>query len=487
MIIKTDGKINLNYIENLCLIFFPGSKFARDEEDTPETPHLELTQEEEGDDVVSNAVFSIGEQRASGTGRVNRSENMSWKKSAGVAVIEAGRKLFGFTPSWGFLIGIRPVKIAAEMLESGLEPVAVRRKLRNEYLLIPKKASLLTSVAINENNIISSLEENSCSVYISIPFCPTRCAYCSFVSYSTKRLLSMIPDYLQRLVQDIEKTFALIRRLGKKAVTVYVGGGTPTTLTAQELDFLLSAIEKNCDISSLREFTVEAGRPDTITEEKLRVIISHGVNRVSINPQTLNDAVLERIGRRHTAEEFYRAYDIARKVGVKYINTDLIAGLPGEGFRKFSKSVDAILALRPDNITYHTFCVKKAADILHSDADIYSRTGGETRKSVDYTQIKSKAAGYVPYYLYRQKNSMGNLENVGFSLPGSEGLYNIFIMEEVHSIFACGAGAVTKMVSGKKISRAFLPKYPYEYLAMSEEDMNAHLRKIEEFYISENS
>ncbi len=483
MIIKTDGKINLNYIENLCLIFFPGSKFAKNEEETPETPVLELTQEETDGAVISRVMMKNGSQTAFGNGSVSVRENMAWKKSAGIAVIDAGRQLFGFMPSWGFLIGIRPVKIAADMLEQGLEPAAIRRKLRNEYLLIPKKAALLTNVAINEQNLISSLEENSCSVYVSIPFCPTRCAYCSFVSYSTKRLLSMIPEYLERLIRDIEDTFAMIKRIGKKVVTVYIGGGTPTTLSASELDILLSAIERNCDISSLREFSLEAGRPDTISEEKMKVILAHGVNRVSINPQTLNDAVLERIGRRHTADDFYRAYNIARKAGVKYINTDLIAGLPGEGFRKFSKSVDAILALAPDNITYHTFCVKKAADILHTDADIYSRTGGETLKSVDYTQLKSKAAGYVPYYLYRQKNSMGNLENVGFSLPGAEGLYNIFIMEEVHSIFACGAGAVTKMVDGKRIKRAFLPKYPYEYLAMSDEDMRSYLSKIEEFYI----
>lgn len=482
MIIKTDGKINLNYIENLCLIFFPGSKFAKNEEETPDTSVLELTQEERDGVIVSHVTMKSGSQVAFGRGNVPMRENMAWKKSAGVAVIDAGRQLFGFMPSWGFLIGTRPVKIAADMLEQGLEPVAIRRKLRNEYLLIPKKAALLTNVAINEQNIISSLEENSCSVYVSIPFCPTRCAYCSFVSYSTKRLLSMIPEYLERLIRDIDDTFSMIRRIGKKVVTVYVGGGTPTTLSAKELDILLSAIERNCDISSLREFSVEAGRPDTISEEKMKVILSHGVTRVSINPQTLNDAVLERIGRRHTADDFYRAYNIARKAGVKYINTDLIAGLPGEGFRKFSKSVDAILTLAPDNITFHTFCVKKAADILHTDANIYSRTGGETLKSVDYTQLKSKAAGYVPYYLYRQKNSMGNLENVGFSLPGAEGLYNIFIMEEVHSIFACGAGAVTKMVDGKRIKRAFLPKYPYEYLAMSDEDMRSYLSKIEEFY-----
>lgn len=482
MIVKITGNTNRNYVENLCLIFFPGSKFAKDEVPTEDTPVLNLTVQEDEEQVRAHAVLCVGAQRAEGRGQRALSAQMANKKAVGEAVLEAGRSLCGYQPAWGFLTGIRPAKIAAELLAQGFDPVSVRRKLRNDYFLIPKKAALLTNIAVNEQNIIASLAENSCSVYISIPFCPTRCAYCSFVSYSTKRLLSMIPDYIERLVRDIDDTFAYIRRLGKEVVTVYIGGGTPTTLSAQELDILLSAVERNVDVHGLLEYTVEAGRPDTVTMEKMQVLLAHGVSRVSINPQTFNDAVLERIGRCHTVEDFYRAYDIARRSGVKYINADLIAGLPGEGFRKFSKSVDAILDLRPDNITYHTFCVKKASDILREDADIYSRTGGDTLKSVDYTQLRSKSAGYIPYYIYRQKNSMGNLENVGFCLPGAEGLYNIFIIEEVHSIFAIGAGASTKMVGGGKIKRAFMPKYPYEYLAMSEDAIAAYYRKLDEFF-----
>ncbi|MCI8589800.1 MAG: coproporphyrinogen dehydrogenase HemZ [Clostridiales bacterium] len=482
MIVNITGNTNRNYVENLCLIFFPGSKFAKDEIYTEETPVLELLVEEDDEWVRAKASMKIGEQSASGSGERRLTVQMANKKAVGEAVLEAGRRLCGYQPAWGFLTGIRPAKIASDMLAEGCDAATVRRRLRNEYFLIPKKAALLTNIAVNEQNIIASLAENSCSVYISIPFCPTRCAYCSFVSYSTKRLLSMIPDYIERLVRDIDDTFAMIQKLGKKVVTVYIGGGTPTTLSADELSILLSAVERNVDVGQLLEYTVEAGRPDTVTAEKMSVLLAHGVTRVSINPQTFNEAVLDRIGRCHTVEDFYRAYDIARNSGVKYINADLIAGLPGEGFRTFAKSVDAILALRPDNITYHTFCVKKAADILRSNADIYSRTGGDTFKSVDYTQLKSKAAGYIPYYIYRQKNSMGNLENVGFALPGAEGLYNIFIIEEVHSIFAIGAGASTKMVGGGKIKRAFMPKYPYEYLAMSEEAITSYYEKIDEFF-----
>jgi len=482
MIVKIEGITNRNYVENLCLIFFPGAKFPVDEKPSPDVPMLTLTVEESEGQVSAHAVMSLGENSGQGSASRPLGAEMANKKAVGEAVLEAGKALCGHQPAWGFLTGIRPAKIAADMVKSGLDGAGVRRKLRNEYFLIPKKAALLTSIAQSEQEIVAMLPENSCSVYISIPFCPTRCAYCSFVSYSTKRLLSMIPEYLDRLDRDIRDTFALIKELGLKVATVYVGGGTPTTLTEDELDRMLTTVEECIDVDSLMEFTVEAGRPDTVTEEKMRVMLSHGVTRVSINPQTFNNDVLKNIGRAHTVEDFYRAYDIARSSGVKYINTDLIAGLPGEGFRSFSKSVDAVLKLRPDNITYHTFCVKKAADILKSDADIYSRTGGETQKSVDYSQLKSKGAGYFPYYIYRQKNSMGNLENVGFSLPGAEGLYNIFIMEEVHSIFAIGAGAATKMVAPGRIKRTFMPKYPYEYLAMSEEAIAAHYGKIREFF-----
>jgi oxygen-independent coproporphyrinogen-3 oxidase len=209
-----------------------------------------------------------------------------------------------------------------------------------------------------------------------------------------------------------------------------------------------------------------------------------GVNRISINPQTLNDKVLAYIGRAHTTEDFYRAFHIARQSGIPYINTDLIAGLPGDSFDGFSQTVDAIMQLAPENITVHTFCVKKAADIVRSESTIYSRTGGDTGKSVDYSQLQASFHGYIPYYIYRQKNAVGNLENVGFSQKGAEGLYNIFMMEEIHSIFGCGAGAVTKLVAqeGGRIERIFMPKYPYEYLAMEADVQIERQRKIADFY-----
>ena len=490
LILDTD--VNLNYIQALCMIFFPGAKFAKDEVVTEETPIVTVSSHygEDGS-ITAVATITVGQQTASGSFTQPIKQGIDQKRAGkiavGKAVFRAGETLFGHTPSWGIMTGIRPAKIAGELYElyDGSE-FHVRKALRHEYFLNPKKAALLTDIIVNEKKIISTLKPNSCSVYISIPFCPTRCAYCSFVSYATKRLQSLIPDYLARLLQDLDRTFAIIREKGLEVTTVYIGGGTPTTLDTVQLGMIMDKIAEHIDVTGLEEFTCEAGRPDTITKEKMDLLRDAGVTRVSINPQTLNDEVLSRIGRRHTSEEFFKAYDIARECGIQYINTDLIAGLPGDTYRSFSKSVETILKMRPDNLTIHTFCIKKSADMAQDGGfDNYAITSGEAQKSVDYSQIKAKLAGYVPYYIYRQKNTVGNLENVGFSLPGAEGLYNVLIMEELHHIFAVGAGSVTKLVSREnaKIERTFMPKYPFEYLKMTDAEFEAqYTDKINRFF-----
>jgi oxygen-independent coproporphyrinogen-3 oxidase len=307
------------------------------------------------------------------------------------------------------------------------------------------------------------------------------------VSYSSKRLLSWIPDYLERLLSEIRSMFEQINKLGLNVRTIYIGGGTPTILTADQLDLLLSTIADCTDVSKVAEYTLEAGRPDTITADKLKMAVGKSVTRMSVNPQTMNNVILSGIGRSHSADDFLRAYNIARESGMRCINTDLIAGLPGDDFSSFSESFDQILALAPENITVHTFCVTRAAEILRQDGNVYSRYGGDAGKCVDYSQIKSMHAGYKPYYMYRQKNTVGNYENVGFAKDGFEGLYNIYMMEEVHSIFAAGAGAVTKLVQyggidGKScITRLANPKYPYEYL--SDDKRSSINEKINEFYM----
>lgn len=483
-----EGDVNRYYVQTLCLLYFPGEKFSESEEVTPLSTqaYVRLDKDENGVCATARITWDgkTAESECKEPYRAPYSEQRIVKLAVGTAFYQAGKKLFGFSLPWGIMTGVRPAKIAMELYGQGMRTDEVRKTLTHEYFVNPKKAALLARIARNEMRLIKGYHENTCSLYISIPFCPSRCAYCSFVAYSTKRLLSLIPDYLKRLQEEIAATCAQIRALGLKVASVYIGGGTPSILTEKQLFELLSCINRNLEGQTPVEYTLEAGRPDTITKKKLQVAKECGVNRISINPQTLNDKVLAYIGRAHTTEDFYRAFHIARQSGIPYINTDLIAGLPGDSFDGFSQTVDAIMQLAPENITVHTFCVKKAADIVRSESTIYSRTGGDTGKSVDYSQLQASFHGYIPYYIYRQKNAVGNLENVGFSQKGAEGLYNIFMMEEIHSIFGCGAGAVTKLVAqeGGRIERIFMPKYPYEYLAMEADAQIERQRKIADFY-----
>ncbi|MBE6693346.1 MAG: coproporphyrinogen dehydrogenase HemZ [Ruminococcaceae bacterium] len=491
-----DGPINKYYVQTLCMIYFPGSKFSDDEEVGENTPQLwvSLNRNEDGTGVDVTARLTLGDRSAEAARhydyRSDYTRERVEKIALGDAVTAVGNEITGYFPAWGMLTGVRPSKVASELLRHGHSKTKVKRDLNKDFFVIPKKASLATDVALNEARLIGTPDKKDCSVYVSIPFCPSKCAYCSFVSYTSRRLLSLIPDYLRRLLHDLDDIFNFISARGLNLKTVYIGGGTPTILDAEQLQLLLSCIARHTDVGKLQEFTLEAGRPDTITEEKLKVAVEYGVSRISVNPQILSDEVLSGIGRMHTVDEFYRAYELARNSGIRTINTDLIAGLPGDTFKIFSGSFDRLLELAPENITVHTFCVKKSAELRWTGENIYSIRGGDTGKCVDYSQIKCARAGYLPYYMYRQKNSMGNFENVGFSLPEHEGLYNIYMMEELHSIFAAGAGAVTKMVDydaeggvHKDIQRLFSPKYPYEYLDENGKvTMMEKLNKIEQFY-----
>ena len=498
MKLNVSGNVNQYYVQTLCMIFFPGEKFSEDqgaETDGEAVPELSLTLEENDDGVRVFAELSLDEKFSSCEKiypvRDDITQDRLKKIAVGDAILSVCGEVIGYRPSWGMLVGVRPSKVATEMLESGMSKTRVKKTLVSDYFVIPKKASLATEVALNEAEFVKSADSRECSVYISIPFCPTRCAYCSFVSYTSKKLLSIIPDYLTALIDEINRTFSLISELGLKVKTVYIGGGTPTILDETQLDLLLHSVERNIDTSNLAEYTLEAGRPDTITDGKMRIAYKRGVTRISVNPQTLNDDVLKMIGRSHTADDFLRAYEIARNSGIKIINTDVIAGLPGDKFSSFAASYDKIVSLRPENLTVHTFSVKKASDFLKNSSHIYSVRGGDVGKCIDYSQITAQHEGYQPYYMYRQKNTVGNYENVGFALDGYKGLYNIYMMEEIHSIFACGAGAVSKFVdylpkdgSPRVIERFFNPKYPYEYLSDNKTD-----KKIEaarEFYARRN-
>ena len=486
-----EGQANVYYVQTLCMIFYPGEKFSEDQPVTNETPVMRIKVSEDENGYCVDATLTQGDKSASTqkvyAWRNDIDKDRLLKLALGDAVLVVCGEVCGYRPSWGMLTGVRPSKVATDLLKKGVSKTRVKKILSSEYFVIPKKAALATDVALNEARLIATPGKKDCSVYVSIPFCPTRCAYCSFVSYTSKRLLSLIPEYLAKLCDEIKEVFACINRLGLNVRTVYIGGGTPTILDADQLRMLLSVIAESTDVTKLEEYTLESGRPDTITAEKFAVAKEYGVSRVSVNPQILCDEVLQGIGRAHNSEDFYRAFELAREANFKVINTDLIAGLPGDKFSTFAASFDRILALRPENITVHTFCVKKSAEILQKDSKIYDIRGGDTGKCVDYSQIKSMHEGYKPYYMYRQKNTVGNFENVGLATEGNEGLYNIYMMEEVHSIFAAGAGAVTKAVDympvdGSKpfIARYFNEKYPYEYLRG--DNTKQKLKEIEAFY-----
>ena len=491
MKLTVSGDINAFYVQTLCMIFFPGEKFAQDQEVTEDTPvmHVSVVPSETG--YYAKATLEFQGKNAQAEKTIDFAPDVTKQRTAKIAagnvVLAVAGELLGYRPSWGMLTGVRPSKVAMEMLLNGNSKAKVRKILNNDYFVIPKKAALATDIARREQKIIGNPNVRDCSIYISIPFCPSRCSYCSFVSYTTPKLLSLIPAYLDKLCVELSNILDVVNELKLNLKTIYIGGGTPTILSEMQLEKLLSLIDSKTDVNSLEEFTLEGGRPDTITAEKLAVAKKHGITRISVNPQSLNEQVIKSIGRSHSVEEFYHAFDIAKNAGIKCINTDLIAGLPGDNFKYFSSTFDKVIALEPENITVHTFCVKKAADILAKNQNIYSIRGGDVGKCVDYSQLRAQAAGYLPYYMYRQKNTIGNFENVGFALEGTEGLYNIYMMEEVHSILSVGAGAVTKLVeyypaniASTKIIRHFNPKYPYEYL--DNYDNLGILNEIKKFY-----
>ena len=354
--------------------------------------------------------------------------------------------------------------------------------LQNEYLVSAEKCDIAYMTAMTQENIIKKLSDKTFSLYISIPFCPTRCSYCSFVSQSIENCESLIPEYVDNLCREIRYTATLVNKIGLILDTVYFGGGTPTTLSAQQLSRIMDAVSSSFDMSNVREYTVEAGRPDTITAEKLDILKRKGCTRLSVNPQSLSDSVLEAIGRKHTAKQFFDSYRLAVNTGFGSVNTDIIAGLPGDTYESFKNTVDGLIALEPENITVHTLSIKRAARLNQSGEkqSVLKNAAGEM---VSYASKRLLESGYRPYYLYRQKNMLENLENIGWAKPGFESLYNIYIMEEIQTIIALGAGGSTKLVDLKKrrLERVFNYKFPLEY--------NKHFdlmlekkNEIEEFY-----
>ena len=393
----------------------------------------------------------------------------------------AARAVTGATPPWGMLTGVRPDKPVTWALAEGKTADEARAMLEQEYFVTPSRAALALETGFAALTAARRLGPKDIDVYVGIPFCPTRCAYCSFVSQSVERSFALVPPYVDALIEEIRSGGQMVREQGLRVRAFYMGGGTPTTLTAEQMDRVLTAFEEFFDLDGCEEVTVEAGRPDTITAEKLAVLKSHGVTRVSVNPQTMEDHVLRAIGRCHTAGDIDRAMELVAKYGFPHVNMDLIAGLPEDTPEGFRRSLDACLGFGTDNVTVHTLALKKGSRILLEGLSI---PGPEAvAEMLDYAAPVLRSAGYAPYYLYRQKYMSGSFENIGWCRPGGECWYNIDIMSELCSILSFGAGGSTKMVEPgtNHIERVFNLKYPKEYIERPEKGL-ANQAAFAEFY-----
>ncbi len=465
MIITVEDKTNcanLLYYQSLALLFLPCEGFT--EHDT-ENKMTIVTDVSDGKIFAKVSLFVSGEEAYSEDSEEIQSDTKRRMKNlVGRTILDAFFKIYGRKPPWGISTGVKPVKLAKMFIDT-LGKEKAFDVLTKEYLLDERKAKLCLEAYEREEKLMAGRSRKPCSVYVSIPFCPTRCDYCSFVSCTTPRFLSLIPQYLEKLHEEIKAIGNTVRDIGLTIESVYVGGGTPAILDEKQTHELLCVMQNSLSGIDKCEFTFEAGRPDCITEGKLKVLKDHGIGRISINPQTTNDDVLKAVGRNHSAQQFFDAYSLARKVGFDCINTDLIAALPSDTPDSFERSVNDIISLSPENVTVHSFTLKKSSVFRTKGQTDVTERFEDARYMTDFAYDTLKEAGYAPYYVYRQKNTVGDLDNTGYAKDGYESVYNIVMMGERHTVISAGAGAVTKLVDKKgNVSRIFAPKYPYEYL-----------------------
>ena len=447
-------------LENLTRLFFPNEKITviRDFSE-PQPPYIYT-------EVSDKITISVN------IGSFNKSETAVKKLTDDDNELVSAQLLYkllcdftGLTQPWGILTGVRPVKLLRRLAEESNEEQAVK-KFEKDFFVSNEKIALSRETEHNERKILELSKPESFSLYVGIPFCPSRCSYCSFVMASIERAEKLIEPYTKLLCEEIKQTAEIANKLGLRLETVYFGGGTPTTLSAEQLDTVLGTVNKSFDMSTCREFTVEAGRPDTIDIAKLFALKENKIDRISINPQTVNDEVLKTIGRKHTAQQFFDACALARKCGFDNINTDLIAGLPTDTPESFKNSLDSIVRLNAECITVHTLCMKRASRLTTEGVTLDLQQARDAREMLAYTQNILGQNEYIPYYMYRQSRMVGNLENVGWSKRGFESLYNVYVMDETHTILACGSGGVTKLKRNNPdyLERIFNFKYPYEYI-----------------------
>ncbi len=458
-----------NDIRTLLMAFFFGEKIVYDSEEWTYCAEVAYS---ENRTKVSFSVCDRGGRKGAGKCACDLSEYKKTRNEIKRMVYGVLSDFTGQKLPWGTLTGIRPSKLPTAMFEDGASDTEAVNFLEETYLVSEEKAKLCTEVARNEQAVLSGLDyENSYSLYVGIPFCPSICAYCSFSSYPLDVWESRVDDYLDSLEREIAAASGMMGE--RHLLSFYMGGGTPTSLTASQLDRLLTCLETYFPLGEAKERTVEAGRPDTVTEDKLEVLLKHKTDRISINPQTMNQDTLDLIGRRHTVEDVYRAFELARRMGFKNINMDLIAGLPGEKAEHMRRTMDAVTGLGPENVTVHCLALKRAA-FLNKNRELFPvAEADEVNLMTGIARRGAEKIGARPYYLYRQKNIAGNLENVGYARPGCEGLYNILIMEEKQSILALGAGAASKFVfegeNGTRIERVENVKSVKDYIERTDE------------------
>ena len=491
MRIYLDGHDYKYAVEQMLLTVFPKER-PEYSEGFPEGDRMEVSLRISGDSASSSCRIVKGEKSWEGADsaslttdtsalEANRIEQRLIKNAIYRAALRSGVR----KPVWGSLTGVRPGKVLCRILDEEENKQYALLRFEKEYDVSPERAALCMDTAEHTLRAKAELGEKDVCLYVGIPFCPTRCSYCSFVSQSVEKSMGLIVPFTEALKKEIRATARAACKAGLRPVSVYFGGGTPTTLFPKQLDDVFSEMERCFDLSAVKEFTVEAGRPDTITSEKLDIMSRHKVTRISVNPQTMSDSVLAAIGRKHSSEDILAAVKMVNEAGSFQINMDLIAGLPADTEAGFKNSLMTVSGLRPENITVHTLSLKKGSEIMLEGTNIPS--GEDVGRMLDFSVEHLKSAGYEPYYLYRQKFMSGGFENTGWTKTGNENLYNICIMEELCSILAMGGGGSTKLISpgnGRNI-RIMNPKYPKEYIEMTEK-ICSDKERIIKFFSKEN-
>lgn len=447
LIVKSNDESYAYDVNSLVKSFYPAEDMKIVYEDTQEPVRIELDIRKDEYSYTITLFQENGENIQIKKERLTVDSPSECKNAFKQDLYQVLHQATGKVLPWGILTGIRPTKIAMGLLEEGLSEQEIQKHMKEVYYANDEKAALSADIAKREHALLSQLHyKNGYSLYIGIPFCPTTCLYCSFTSYPIAIHRKRVRDYLEALGKEIEAVAA--DHKSEYLDTIYIGGGTPTTLEAEELEILLSKIENTLDLSHLKEYTVEAGRPDSITLDKLKVLKRHGITRISVNPQTMKEETLKLIGRRHTVEQTREAFHLAREAGFDNINMDLILGLPAEDERDVAETIRQVKELNPDSLTIHSLAIKRASRLNQWIEENGIETLKNTEQTMEIAVQGAKDMGMEPYYLYRQKNMSGNFENVGYAKPGSYGIYNILIMEEVQTIVAIGAGSVTKRVFG---------------------------------------